>query len=342
MTGITYPNQSTNAFTYNGLDTRVGMSDPGGSKSFLRDGVSVTSPVLSDGSATYTPAISERRSSTTTFYHAGIKNGDSQTNTSESVTASIQYDAFGNVTSSSGTWSGPFAYGGPYGYQSDSDSGLKLLGHRYYDSSTGRFLTRDPAKSGRNWFGYCDNNPLRTADPTGLFNLGEWIDENLLGGAVRDFGDAWGRWEIGEASGWEVAGRGVVAAYEVADLAVDIVTVGKGGLGAGKRLTKLGLHKGGKEIGEEAGERAGRAGVYHLIDQDGVVRYVGSTNDFVRRKREHKKLRSKLGLHFEPLYSSDDAFERVFREQEYIDMFGGITGGQLFNKRNALKWRQLR
>lgn len=97
VTGITYPNQSTNSFTYNGLDTRVGMSDSGGSKTFLRDGVSVTSPVLSDGSATYTPAISERRSSTTTFYHAGIKNGDSQSSTGQSVTASVQYDAFDNL-----------------------------------------------------------------------------------------------------------------------------------------------------------------------------------------------------------------------------------------------------
>ncbi|MCL4285625.1 MAG: hypothetical protein KJZ62_11060, partial [Fimbriimonadaceae bacterium] len=168
VTGITYPNQSTNSFSYNGLDTRVGLTDSGGSKTFLRDGVSVTSPVLSDGAATYTPGISERRSSTTTFYHAGIKNGDSQSNTSESVTASVQYDAFGNVTSSSGTWSGPFAYGGPYGYQSDPDSGLKLLGHRYYDPSTGRFLTRDIVKSERNWYSYCHNSPLRFADPKGF------------------------------------------------------------------------------------------------------------------------------------------------------------------------------
>gem|GEM_PF-1308459 len=167
VTGITYPNQSTNSFTYNGLDTRVGMSDSGGSKTFLRDGVSVTSPVLSDGAATYTPAISERRSSSTTFYHAGIKNGDSQSSTGQSVTASVQYDAFGNVTSSSGTWQGPFAYGGPYGYQSDPDSGLKLLGHRYYDPSTGRFLTRDPIKDGRNWYSYCENNSLKWADPEG-------------------------------------------------------------------------------------------------------------------------------------------------------------------------------
>lgn len=43
-----------------------------------------------------------------------------------------------------------------------------LLGHRYYDSSTGRFLTRDPIKDGRNWYVYCGSNPTGRADPTGL------------------------------------------------------------------------------------------------------------------------------------------------------------------------------
>jgi len=53
------------------------------------------------------------------------------------------------------------------GYQQDS-TGLQLLGHRYYDPSTGRFLTRDPIKDGRNWYGYCENNPVRSVDPEGL------------------------------------------------------------------------------------------------------------------------------------------------------------------------------
>jgi RHS repeat-associated protein len=43
----------------------------------------------------------------------------------------------------------------------------KLLGHRYYDASTGRFLSRDSAKDGRNWYVYCENNPLGKVDPSG-------------------------------------------------------------------------------------------------------------------------------------------------------------------------------
>ena len=59
------------------------------------------------------------------------------------------------------------SYGGAFGYQSDGDSGLMLLGHRYYDASTGRFLSRDPVGDGSNWYVYCGNNPILNADPTG-------------------------------------------------------------------------------------------------------------------------------------------------------------------------------
>ena len=44
-----------------------------------------------------------------------------------------------------------------------------LLGHRYYDPEIGRFLTRDPAKSGNNWYDYVSNIPLAFYDPTGLW-----------------------------------------------------------------------------------------------------------------------------------------------------------------------------
>jgi RHS repeat-associated protein len=77
------------------------------------------------------------------------------------------YDAFGNVSSSTGAFVGPFGYGGGFGYQEDA-TGLKLLGHRLYDSSTGRFLTRDPIQDGRNWYVYCENDPANGADPEGL------------------------------------------------------------------------------------------------------------------------------------------------------------------------------
>ncbi|MBS1709720.1 MAG: RHS repeat-associated core domain-containing protein [Armatimonadetes bacterium] len=79
-----------------------------------------------------------------------------------------QYDAWGNVLASPGTWKSPFGNAGQFGYQEDPDTGLKLLGHRYYDSSTGRFLTRDIAKRGKNWYSYCRQSPLTLIDNLGL------------------------------------------------------------------------------------------------------------------------------------------------------------------------------
>ncbi len=94
--------------SYNGLDTRVGSTTNSASQTYLRDGAYVTDSVLSDGSATYTPGVSERRGSATTFLHSGLKNAEAQSSTAQAVSASKTYDAFGNLVSSSGTWQGPF------------------------------------------------------------------------------------------------------------------------------------------------------------------------------------------------------------------------------------------
>ena len=136
------------------MGTRTSKTDSTGKRDYLRDGVGVTSPVLSDGAATYTPGISERRGTTSTYQLNGLKSTFAQSNASGGHVSSRNYDAFGAGTSSSGTHQGPFGYGGPHGYQTDPDTGLMLLGHRFYDPSVGRFLTRDPIKDGRNWYGY--------------------------------------------------------------------------------------------------------------------------------------------------------------------------------------------
>jgi len=149
-----------------GLDIRVGSTTNSVSRNFLRDGAYVTDPVLAYGAAIYTPGVSERRGAATTFLHPGLKNADAQSRTTQTVAATRQYDAFGNLASSAGTWNGPFGYGGSFGYQEDA-TGLRLIGKRSYDSSTGRFLTRDPVRDGRNWYVYCGNDPISFYDFAG-------------------------------------------------------------------------------------------------------------------------------------------------------------------------------
>lgn len=170
VTSITKPGMTTNSFSYNGLDTRTSLTDSTGTKTFKRAGVGVTAPVLSDGTANFTPS-GEKRGSVKTTFHSALKNDDVQTNSSQAVSASKVFDAFGNELSGSGSWKSQFGYAGGFGYQSDPDSGLKLLGHRYYDSDTGRFLTRDPIMDGSNWYGYCGNNPVTGIDADGLLKI---------------------------------------------------------------------------------------------------------------------------------------------------------------------------
>jgi len=140
---------------------------------------------LEDGNAKYTPGVSEVRSGTTTFSHSGLKHMGAQTGSGGTVAATNTYDAFGGVQASTGSWQGPFGTAGAFGYQSpqtgNEQGGLHLLGHRYYDASTGRFLTRDPIGDGSNWYAYCGNNPTVRVDFSGgrftyLYRLVSQVD----------------------------------------------------------------------------------------------------------------------------------------------------------------------
>ena len=77
-----------------------------------------------------------------------------------------------------GSTKAPLGFGEASGYQTDGDSGLRLLGHRHYDSRTGRFISQDLAADGDNWYAYCDNDPVSGRDP-GREHL------NFLGTLVR-------------------------------------------------------------------------------------------------------------------------------------------------------------
>ncbi len=178
------PKGHSDSFSYNGLDTRVGKVDSSGSHVYRRDGVGVTDPLLNDGSAEYTPGISRTAGSSTLFYGSDRMGSNvMQTDSSQNISSTSQFDAFGNLISSTGSPQGPLGFNGQYGYQSDSDTGFQLLGHRYYDPSTGRFLSRDPAKDGQNWYDYCANNPLMFCDPLGLW-LGKLVHGIIAGVAA--------------------------------------------------------------------------------------------------------------------------------------------------------------
>ena len=96
-------------------------------------------------------------------------------------TSSATYDAYGVSVSAQPD---PFGFGGQFGYYTVSETGLQLCQHRYYDSSTGRFVNRDPIdyKGGLNLYAYCANNPINTTDPNGFCGGGGFGGGSGAGG----------------------------------------------------------------------------------------------------------------------------------------------------------------
>ena len=113
--------------------------------------------------------LAESRSSTTSFYEAdGLGSITSLTNSSGAIANSYTYDSHGNLTATSGSVVNPFQY---TGRDFDSETGLRYYRARYYDATTGRFLTEDPLRfngDGTNFYSYVGNDPTTSIDPFGL------------------------------------------------------------------------------------------------------------------------------------------------------------------------------
>ena len=158
------------------------------------------------------PGISEKTGSTTSFVHSDHLGSMKALSSSGTVTDTASYDAFGNVVSRTGTNATQKGFDSGFGYQEDGESGHKLLGYRYYESETGRFLSRDPALDGRNWYSTCKNNPGKYFDSTG--------EMAVAATAVAT--------PCGFIAGLTIAGVGMVALLvkgliEVSDSIVDII-----------------------------------------------------------------------------------------------------------------------
>jgi RHS repeat-associated protein len=124
---------------------------------------------------TYGPngLLSRHTSSGTTYYTFDLQGSVTQRlNSTGGLMDSHLFDAYGTEISPKSTGD-PFAFGAQWGYYTDqatiSDTGMLLCTWRYYDPTTGRFLTRDPIgyAGGLNLYAFAGNNPVSFADPSG-------------------------------------------------------------------------------------------------------------------------------------------------------------------------------
>jgi len=122
----------------------------------------------------YGQIVSQRRSNTTTFYHHDALGSTlALTNSSETVTDSYRFYAFGGTLTNSGSTINPYQYVGNLGYYNEPALSLQYLRARYYQPSMGRFVSPDPISFADNYI-YVSNNPATGPDPSGLLLMPVW------------------------------------------------------------------------------------------------------------------------------------------------------------------------
>jgi RHS repeat-associated protein len=174
----------TVTYAYDGLGRRVQRtSNAGGTTKFVYDGADVVRDLDGSGNtvADYLngPGIDNKlrqAAGGVVSYFASDHLGTTRalTDASGSLTSTLNYDSFGNVTS--GSAPSRYTY---TGREADSDTGLMFYRARWYDPQVGRFINEDPIelRGGTNFYTYVNNNPVNSSDPLGLFTVRDNITQ---------------------------------------------------------------------------------------------------------------------------------------------------------------------
>jgi len=152
------------------MRTSLTVDDGGGpvATSYVWDVNRSLPVVLQDGTNTYVYGLdlisaTDGSNNHTYYQYDGLGSTVALADDTGTITDTYEYDVFGAVRASTGSSTNPWLFTGE---QHDSDSGLQFLRARYYDPSTGRFMSRDPIPS-NNAYAYAFNNPVYFVDPYG-------------------------------------------------------------------------------------------------------------------------------------------------------------------------------
>jgi len=185
LTGLTLPDRTTLGFTYDAFGRRLAVQGVGETRGFLYDGLDFLLGGSSDlGQVTERYLYGDgllvgRQAAQTGFtaYHGdGLENVRFLADRNGRPFAAYRYDAFGRPAQAVGIDPNPFRFVGQRSvYQHGVPAWpMLLMGFRYYDPASGRFLTRDPwpgnlfQPQSLNDYAYALDNPVRYSDPTGL------------------------------------------------------------------------------------------------------------------------------------------------------------------------------
>jgi RHS repeat-associated protein len=153
------------------------------------------------------------------FYHNDeLGTPQKLTNIAGDVSWSAYVDPFGNASISTAVIENNLRLPGQY---FDAETGLHYNWRRYYDPSSGRYVTADPIgyAGGTNLYAYVEGNPVNRMDPSGECGLIGFAAGTLIDAAIQKVTTGCVSWSAAAGSG-----------------AIDAVTCG---LGKFARLSRL-------------------------------------------------------------------------------------------------------
>jgi RHS repeat-associated protein len=202
----------TVSFKYDPFGRRIYKSSTSATSVFAYDGDNLIEETNATGAvvARYEQSLNideplaMLRSGTTSYYSAdGLGSVTSLTNSARENAAAYTCDTFGNLTASTGSLINSFRY---TGREFDTETSLYYYCAKYYDPSSGRFLSEDPIQfaGGSNFYAYTFDSPTNLKDPSGKI---VWIPVIVgVGGAVMGgVGEGTKGYNCGDR-GWKLTG----------------------------------------------------------------------------------------------------------------------------------------
>ena len=194
------------ALAYNGLGNVISRTEDGGTIHYDYNYALDLAPIVAerggsgplryyvwtpDGSLLY--MIDAANNNQVYFYHFDqIGSTLALTDQTGNVTDAYAYDPYGRLLAHQGSNPQPFTFVGQWGVRQEGSEGdLYQMRARYYDSRSGRFLSRDEAwpeleqPLALNPYVYAALNPVNLVDPTGMF-----LDSLLPGTSGRSLNRA--------------------------------------------------------------------------------------------------------------------------------------------------------
>jgi RHS repeat-associated protein len=186
------PGNNANKFTHYRYDGRMGIEDvevtSGGTYNSVTRyvlgarGIDSIARTTSGGTIVSYPLYDAHGNNTGLITKSG---------SSWSISDERSYDSWGQVRSGSATGNQKGRFGAAIGHKQDDESGLVYMRARYFEPTSGRFISEDPGMDGQNWFIYCKNNPIEFVDSSGKF-IEKWAQtQGIIASLIFLLTESW-------------------------------------------------------------------------------------------------------------------------------------------------------